>query len=55
MLRNKDDSSKEMCKAESLLAYHGINAIEVLSLSHHMVSLGQRPDDDMPEGKCTLS
>ena len=54
MLRNKDDSSEEAWKAESFLAQQGVNAIEAVSLRLRMVSLGQRPDNDIPGCKCTL-
>lgn len=54
-LRNKDDTSEEARKAESLLAQQEVNAIEAVSLRHRMVSLGRRPDNDMRGGKCTLS
>lgn len=55
VLRNKVDSSEEACKAEPLLPQQGVNVIEAILLRHGMVSLGQRPDDDMAGGKCTLS
>lgn len=55
MLRNKDDSSEEACKAESLLGHQRANAIEAVSLRHLMVPHVQRPDNDMPGGKCALS
>lgn len=55
VLRNKDDSSEAACKAESPLAQQGMSAIEAVSFRHCMVSLGQRPANDIPGGKCTLS